>query len=394
MKIAVLTSGFLPVPAVQGGAVENLIDMYLAYNDHYKRHDITVYSASHKAVKHHPALHSDVNHYIYIDVSSITARFRKKLHRAICGVEYYHYSIEYYLEQAKKHIQERDYDLIVIENRPGYVIKLARDTPARIVCHLHNDVLNASTPRGADILNDLTRVVCVSDYLCSRVATVGLPDKCVTVHNGIDLHHFSPDAPTKLTRQSFLLHPDDFVLVFTGRVIPEKGIAELINAMKRLHNHPEVKLLVVGSSFYANVHQSNDFIKGLRKHARALSDRIFFTGYIPYDQMPSVLALADAAVLPSVWDEPLGLTCIEAMAMGLPVITTRKGGIPESVTSDCGILLPVDDSLSERLAEAIITLRNDPEACRRMGAAGRERAHLFSRENFCQHFFEAIENRL
>ena len=55
MKIAILTSGILPVPAVLGGAVENLIDFYLEYNNEHKLHDITVYSVSNKKVKKHPA---------------------------------------------------------------------------------------------------------------------------------------------------------------------------------------------------------------------------------------------------------------------------------------------------------------------------------------------------
>ena len=68
MKLAVLTCGMLPIPAVQGGAVENLIDFYLEYNDCHKLHDITVYSPWDCKVKKQPALVSDVNHYHYIDV--------------------------------------------------------------------------------------------------------------------------------------------------------------------------------------------------------------------------------------------------------------------------------------------------------------------------------------
>ena len=60
MKIAILTSGIQPIPAVQGGAVENLVDFYLEYNNQNKTHDITVYSVWHPEVKHHKALQSNV----------------------------------------------------------------------------------------------------------------------------------------------------------------------------------------------------------------------------------------------------------------------------------------------------------------------------------------------
>lgn len=80
MKIAILTSGIFPVPAVQGGAVETLVDYYLEYNDRHRLHDITVFSVSHPKVDGHAARRSDVNHYRYIDTSSLWAKVRKRLH--------------------------------------------------------------------------------------------------------------------------------------------------------------------------------------------------------------------------------------------------------------------------------------------------------------------------
>ena len=77
MKIAVLTSGILPVPAVQGGAVENLIDFYLEYNNKHRLHDITVFSAYHPFIKKHQALHSSSNHYNYIKTKSLWFNIRK-----------------------------------------------------------------------------------------------------------------------------------------------------------------------------------------------------------------------------------------------------------------------------------------------------------------------------
>ena len=71
MKIAVLTSGILPVPAVLGGAVENLIDFYLEYNEAHQLHDITVYSVSNPKIKKHPARTSKFNNYYYIDINGL-----------------------------------------------------------------------------------------------------------------------------------------------------------------------------------------------------------------------------------------------------------------------------------------------------------------------------------
>ena len=107
MRIAILTSGILPVPAVQGGAVENLIDFYLDYNEVHKLHDITIYSVYHHHTYNHPAHTSMVNHYYYIDTNSLWAKIKKKffLYTSYNRIATYnnHY-IEYYFEEAFKHL--------------------------------------------------------------------------------------------------------------------------------------------------------------------------------------------------------------------------------------------------------------------------------------------------
>ena len=105
MKIAILTCGILPIPAVRGGAVENLIDFYLEYNNVNKIHDITVYSPWDEKVKTNPALVSDVNHYVFIDVTSLKARIERKIYKLFHSHEYYNHFIEYYFEKVYKEIE-------------------------------------------------------------------------------------------------------------------------------------------------------------------------------------------------------------------------------------------------------------------------------------------------
>lgn len=197
MKIAILTSGILPVPAVQGGAVENLIDFYLEYNDLHHLHDITVYSVWHPDVEHHPARQSKVNHYRYVKIHTLWAKLKKKFYQFTHGKEYYHYTIEFFLEQTLKHIRKQHYDLIILENRPGYALKLKGRTDARLVYHLHNDLLNSDTKHAKNIYDAATRIITVSNYIASRVRTINSYDtKCVTVHNGIDLKKFAQKETT------------------------------------------------------------------------------------------------------------------------------------------------------------------------------------------------------
>ena len=386
MRIAILTSGILPVPAVQGGAVENLVDFYLAYNDQHRLHDITVFSVWHPDVEKHPALKSEVNHYIYIKVTGWWAKMKKRLYQKTHGEEYYHYVIEYFLEQTLKQIRKQQYDLIILENRPGYALKLKKATSADIVCHLHNDMLNNESQQSTDIYHAISCFITVSDYIANRVRTIAPADnKCVTVHNGIDIHAFTPN---KLSLRPASLNGDDFVIVYSGRLNPEKGIRELIEAMNIITQ--PLKLLVLGSSFYGNANNEDPFLCELKKMAEPIKDRIIFTGFIPYSDIPKYLNMADIAVLPSMWEEPFGLTMAEAQATGLPIITTRRGGIPEVVTEENAILLDVSDHFVDDLAAAILDLYSHPEKRKQMSKASLQHAQYYNHQNYAKDFFHAL----
>ena len=391
MKIAILTSGILPLPAVQGGAVENLTDFYLEYNNQHRLHDITIYSVWHPDVERHPALQSTVNHYIYIKVTGLWAKLKKKWYQLTRHEEYYHYTIEFYLQEAIKDISRRSYDIILIENRPAYALKLKEVSNAKLVYHLHNEKLDSKSEKALDIYNAATCIITVSDYIKSRVLTINHYDKkTTTVYNGIDLHAFS-SCNHSINRNSIGLQEDDFVMVFSGRVTAEKGIMQLIEAMTLLQDLPKIKLLVIGSSFYGNDDNENSFAKALREKAAHLSDRIIFTGFIPYAQMPNYLQIADIAVIPSVWDDPFPTTVLEAQATGLPIISTRRGGIPEQVTEESAILLDTDECFVDNLATAIRDLYQHPEKRKALGQAGLLHSQYFNKERFAKDFFKAIQ---
>lgn len=391
MKIAVLTSGILPVPSVQGGAVENLIDFYLEYNDIHKIHDITVYSIYNKKTDNHPAQASLVNHYYYIDTNSLWARIRRFIYLHTSYKKdnsLNNHFIEFYFEKAARHLRRCNYDIIILENRPSYALKLGNITTAKLVYHLHNEKLTLTTPSYQELYDAASLIICVSDYISKSVRTINPHDtKCVTVHNGIDLHAFS--SPRHIARKDVGLSDDDFVIIYSGRINPEKGIMELIEAISRMTNYPNIKLLVIGSSFFGNVTNEDDFTKELRKKMEHIKDQIKFTGYIPYNDVPAYLKLADLAVVPSMWEEAFGLTVLEAMAAGLPLITTRSGGIPE-ICEDVALI--VDRShIIDNLIHGIEQLFNNPALRKKMSQESLNRAKDFSKDKYTCQFFNAIE---
>ena len=391
MRIAILTSGILPVPAVQGGAVENLIDFYLDYNDKNKLHDITIYSVWHPDVERHPALKSDSNHYIYIKVNGILPKLKKKLYKMKYGEEYYHYTIEYYLHEAMKDIRNQDFDIIIMENRPAYALKVKEIVNAKLVYHLHNEKLDKQTIKAQEIYDAADCILTVSDYIKRCVQTINpLDKKTRTIYNGINLSAFS--KKNKADRSALGFYKEDFILVFCGRMNRDKGIKELIVAMNLLKEYSHIKLMVIGSTFFGNATNDDSFTTELKAHAEPLKEHIIFTGFIPYSKIPNYLKMADIAVIPSIWDDPFPTTVLEAQATGLPIITTRRGGIPEEVTEENAILLDTNEQFVDNLVKTILDLYNHPEKRKQMSIASLERSKLFDKETYAKNFFAALEN--
>lgn len=389
MNIAILTSGILPVPAVQGGAVENLIDFCLDYNNQHHLHQITVFSINHPKIQNIGLLDTDVNHYHHIDTTSWIAKIRKKFYTVRNrGEKYYHYTIEYFLEKAISHIEKREYDIILVENRPGYALKLKKRTTAILVLHQENDFLNSQTPQGQDIYEAYSRIINTSAYITNRVKTINPSDnKCKTVLNGIDTQYFFQAEP--LSREEIELSDNDFIVAYSGRLNEEKGILPLILAIKKLKSIPNLKLLIIGASSYGKDKHSTQFVERLEKEAESIKDKVIFTGFVDYHQVPSYLKMANIAIVPSMWEEPFGLTVVEAMAAGLPLITTRSGGIPEICE---GVATIIDrENIVENLAAAIVDLYEHSVKREQMTKASLERSKLFDKETYAKNFFEALK---
>lgn len=379
MKIAVLTSGILPVPAVLGGAVENLIDYYLEYNNQHQLHDITVYSIA------PPRSASIVNtpntHYHYIDTTSWWGRLKRHLYVRTHTVGYYNAYIEYFFHQALKDIAKKEYDVIILENRPGYAIPVSKVSKAKIIIHLHNDLLNRDSKDTKEICRVCHKVITVSNYIKGRVETIGADIPIETVYNGIDLERFYQATP--IDRKTLGFKEDDFIVVYSGRLIKEKGIEELIDAFIQLKDYPSIKLLILGGSFYG-ISQNNPFLDTLKKKCETIKNQIVFTGFIPYEQLPNYLKVGDVAVVPSMWEEPFGLTCVEAMAAGLPLITTNSGGIPEICMNAAHVIDKKE--ISNLLYLQILSLYKDSPTLNKL-----DKIEIFDKNVYAHSFLNSIK---
>lgn len=386
MRIAIITSGILPVPAVLGGAVENLIDYALEYNDAHHLHDITVYSIYNKKVNQHKALQSTVNHYIYVNRNKLLTRIGAKLYSYLGRHYYYHYQLEYFFECVWQKLKNKQYDMIILENRPGFALQLTERCKTPIISHIHTNLLYEPSDKNIKIAKATTRFMAVSQYIKNEIRKVGVEKDIRIVYNGLDSSLFNKQQNGAINRSQLGFKDNDFIAVFWGRLVPKKGIKELLLAMQQLKQHQDIKLLVIGAINYEDTStQTNPFIEELKAIAKELQDKITFTGFIPYDKIANYLSIGNVAVIPSRINEAFGMTCIEACAMGLPVIATNDGGIPETLVGQKHILLNKEGDLTTQIANAILDIRANYQAYQ-----GNYLNPIFTKEAYAKSFFNSI----
>ena len=194
-------------------------------------------------------------------------------------------------------------------------------------------------------------------------------EKVVWIGNGVDPQRFVR-MPSDALRARLGFIPENRVIGFIGRLVREKGVVELFEAMARVAaQYPEARLLVVGDTLKSD--RDTQTIARLNRiiTSERLDDVVRFTGF--RDDIPDLLAIMDVFVLPS-HREGMPRTILEAMAAGKPVVATNIRGCREEVVDEVtGLLVPVCDP--EALAEAILRLLRDEELARRIGEAGRKR---------------------
>jgi len=177
------------------------------------------------------------------------------------------------------------------------------------------------------------------------------PDRIRTLYHGIDTDRFQPDrlADKRVPMRKRLDYgPEDFVLLFTGGSWKRKGLPHVLKALKRV-DQPRTKLLVVGETKYRRAKHCARRL-GIRKRVR-------FEGYV--NQIEEYYALSDALCFPSRHDQA-GLVVLEALASGLPVITTRTTGMHELIENgENGFVVETADD-EETLARRMNQLSNTP----------------------------------
>lgn len=218
-------------------------------------------------------------------------------------------------------------------------------TRAPIVCHPHEfKPVRAVSLRFLG--GQVSRFVVSSEFMRTAWSAHGIDSSRIDViHNALPTSAYAPGSEQDRlrARRALNLPSEAYVVLYLGRLIPQKGIDVLLDAWRQLALAPDrARLLFVGVP-----PEPDAYVAGLRAQAPPGCD------WLPMRRdVLDVLHAGDVLVLPSTWDEPFGRVIVEAMASGIPAVASAVGGIPEILTGEFApMLFPRGESaaLAERL---------------------------------------------
>ena len=405
MKVLIVGSSKLPIPAVKGGAVPNLIEEIIQQNEIEKKINLSCISLfDEKAVKESKKYQN--TEFIWARTPK-WAKFFDKLNYLILKKVFrvkrllslsYIWQIYTLGKFTEKVLKEGDFDRVIFENSVPVLLamknrKNAKKYAGRYYLHMH------AVPRqyygNKKQVQKVKKLITVSDYV-SRAITNDKRlnmsiNQTVVMRNCIDHDKFYPldQSVTKKIRQSLDISENKKIVMFVGRICADKGINELVDAFKRI-NREDTVLVIVGANFY-NSGIVSPFEEQLKEKMNDIKDKVIFTGYVDYSIVSHYYAIADVMVMPSVWDDPAPITILEAMACGKALITTDSGGIPEYVGNDNCIIVKRDNNIVDKIAENLDKLLDNPSEIERLGKRAAIQISKYNREYYYKQLIDILQ---
>ena len=389
MKIAIICSSGLPVPAVKGGAIETLVEIICKENEAYKKLDIDVYSIFDEEAIVESKKYEKSN-FIYLCKNKNYMKIRNKLvsfNRKILKID----SIYTYPKEVAKKINN-SYDKVIVEGDASLILPIAKKVDKeKIYFHIHHNPLSTNHEQFTKEISSVNSVIAVSEFISKAMKKCMMPKNVQTIvlKNCTDIKKFNKskyENERVELRKKYNINHDDVAIMFSGRPVQQKGIKELLFAFKALcDKYNNIKLIIVGNSRFGK-EVTTEFDKELKEIAETIKEKVIFTGFIHNSKMPQIHAMSDIAVIPSIYDDPAPLVVMECMASGLPIITTDSGGIPEYIGKNNCICIKRDNNIVKDLEISLQKLITNKEYRNILGEKAHNYAQQFNRRKFYEDF--------
>ena len=242
---------------------------------------------------------------------------------------------------------------LIVHNSVHLYKAAARYYPEQdMILHMHNMQDTAS-------LTGAVKIITPSHFL-ARWYQEKVPSADVkVVPNGIDAELYIGND--RWSREQFGLTTNDIVILYAGRISPEKGPLELMYAVQQLNQEGhQLKLVIVGDPNANNSGPRAKYQKEIREMAETMGNSCIMAGSVAPAEMHKVYAIGELTVVPSRFEEPFCMVALESMASGTPVLVSPRGGIREFVLDGkTGFLMREPLSPASMAEDILVTLKRD-----------------------------------
>ncbi|HET7579644.1 MAG TPA: glycosyltransferase family 4 protein [Bacillales bacterium] len=374
MEIALIATEKLPVPPVRGGAIQIYLQSFSPLVA--KKHHVTVFSVR------DPDLPDEDQ---------------------VDGVDHIHIDADHYVSGVAEHLKTGNFDLVHVCNRPAWIRTLCGAAPdSKFVLSVHNEMFapeKISWAEGEACIRLVDQLTTVSDYIgetiCERFPEAR--SKVETVNSGVDLDIFKPawTDEGRVIRNNMRQQLDlegKKVILFVGRLSKVKGPHILLEAIPEIvKSHPEAVVVFVGSKWFGE-NNVNKYVQFLYTLGALYPENVRFIKFVKPSDIHKLYTMSDVFVCTSQWQEPLARVHYEAMAAGLPIITTARGGNSEVINEgQNGFVIEQFEDAGQYVVK-INQLLNDDTLRRRIGESGRAYAESrFGWEHVADHLQQIYE---
>ena len=290
-----------------------------------------------------------------------------------------------YQQGIVQFLASNSFDIIHIFNRPRLVMPVRNVAPqSKIILSMHNDMFNLDKIEPSEAqaaIEEVSTIITISDYVGKVIRNLypQASSKLRTIYSGVDSERFLPGHHSKMESIRNRLRKehgleDKKVILFAGRLSANKGVDRLIRALPLLSKKfKNLALVIVGGNWFSQ-NKITDYVAYIRSLANQQTVPVVTTGFVSAAEIQNWFAAADIFVCTSIWQEPLARVHYEAMAAGLPIVTTARGGNAEVINPGENGFVIEDPEDPANFAEKIAEILSNKSLIENMGKRGRELA--------------------
>lgn len=392
MSLIIIAPSNLPIPSVRGGAIETGIQQIIDENELEHKTDIIVYSYYEPYAKEVSKKYKYTKFVYY--KSNIFAKLYKNIARmcnymlkSVKAKRRFNIHSRYlkYIIKDLKNCNLTNKDVILIKNAVNYVIPIYNNLPAKIFLQLHNDFFNKDTYKASKIAQCCEGLIANSEYIKKCILTIDkIEDKKVMINkNCLDNNDFedisAKDVEKKAIEYGIDLRKKN--ILFSGRIVPQKGIKELIYSAQDISKDIDWNLNIIGSKSFGK-NTTDKFKKELYNIADKNKDRIKFLGYVKHSDVKFLNKVADVVVIPSIWEEPAGRVALEAQVVGTPIIISNSGGLGEYTNDKASIVIERGENFIKDLTKMLEKILLDDDLRKAMGEEAKKVTSKYTSKNY------------